>query len=136
MEVQSQKGEEVMGNCVGNLVFEAEKASDSSAKILETVVVGIVSLSESEKVASKSSDGAVEGSGMGKKSDEERVEKKTFDVLRFLSEISNEKRKNPDNMNLLEVAKACGMTFLQGGGRKALTVEGNCETIIFDVLVI
>jgi len=93
------------------LVSEAEKASDCSAKILETVV-GNVGLSESEKVAeSESSDGAVEGSGTGKKSDVKRVKMNVVDVLRFLTEFSKEEEPNFDNMNLLEVAKACGMTF-------------------------
>ncbi|KAK7346770.1 hypothetical protein VNO80_21293 [Phaseolus coccineus] len=150
VEVQSQKVEEG----VGNLVSEAEKPSDEnmgSAKNLENLV-GNVSLCESEKVActvegSKSSDGVVEGSGMGKNRDEERVvrvlppslrgplkiaaseskclknaasgmefgnsreKKDVFDVLRVISEISNEKEVNLDDISLLEVAEACGINF-------------------------
>ncbi|KAG2408422.1 uncharacterized protein HKW66_Vig0032440 [Vigna angularis] len=102
VEVQSQKGEESMGNCEGKLVSKEGKASDCSAKILETAV-GNVSLSASEKVAeSNSSDGVVEGSGKGMD---------VFEVLRVLSEINNEKGKNLDNLTLLEVAEACGINF-------------------------
>ncbi|CAJ1943254.1 unnamed protein product [Sphenostylis stenocarpa] len=143
VEVQSQKGEEGVENCEGNLVSEAEKNYDEnncSTQNLETLV-GDVSLCESEKVActferNKSSDGVVEGSGMGKKSDRKVVlrelppsmrgpsenaaskvefgnsqKKNVFDVLRVLSEISNEEDENLDDISLLEVAEACGITF-------------------------
>ncbi|KOM32006.1 hypothetical protein LR48_Vigan01g156200 [Vigna angularis] len=81
VEVPSLKGEEDKGNCEGNLVSEAEKASDCSAKILETVV--------------------------GNSSEEMNV----FDVYRVFLEMNNEKEKNLDNLDLLEVAEACGVTF-------------------------
>ncbi|WVZ25813.1 hypothetical protein V8G54_004357 [Vigna mungo] len=92
VKVLSEKGEEGMGNCEGKLVSEAEEASDcSSAKILETA----------EKVAeSNSSDGVVEGSGKGMD---------VFEVLRFLSEISNEKKRKVDNYFWYKVADACGV---------------------------
>jgi len=80
VEVQSQKVKEGVGNCERNLVSEEEKISDEnhcSAENLETLA-GNFGLCESEKVeciieGSKSSDGAVEDSGVEKKSDEEGV---------------------------------------------------------------
>ncbi|QCD83067.1 hypothetical protein DEO72_LG2g3410 [Vigna unguiculata] len=87
VEVQSQKGEDGMGNCKGNLASEADKASDCSDEVLETVV-GNLSLSESE------------------------VKKLIDDVLIHgflkLIEICNEEEKNYD---WLEVAEAFGITF-------------------------
>ncbi|KAK7341054.1 hypothetical protein VNO80_23978 [Phaseolus coccineus] len=89
---------------------------------------------------SKSGYGVVEDSGMEKKSDEERVlpvlppsmrgplkiaaselkclknaasgvEFDVFDVLRVLSEMSNDKEENLGDISLCEVAEACGITF-------------------------
>jgi len=133
VEVQSQKVEEEgVGNSEGNLVSGEEKISDEnncSAENLETIV-GNVGLCESEKAActiegSRSRDGVVEDSEMGKKNaamgkknaasgmEFGNIQEKmnVFDVFRFLSEISNEEGQNLDNISLSEVAEACGLTF-------------------------
>ncbi|TKY45680.1 hypothetical protein E2542_SST30312 [Spatholobus suberectus] len=125
--VQLQRVEEGRENCEGKLVSE----SDGGVNLCESDKVAARTVE-----GNKSSDGVVEASGTREKSDVERGlrvlpssmrgrlenaasemecgssrEKNkcsVFDVLKVLSEDNDE---DEDNLSLLEVARACGVTF-------------------------